>query len=164
MSRREHPVAQSAMPLLSRITAKKFTKAEVARRMNVLPQHVTNWLRRGVPPKVLPQIAELCEISTDDYLVEAGLKKPRAPKLTAGEPMGESYKSTPLLDRLERAFFWLTDEQQAEQLRIIETMASANKVIARQIGGKVQPVPDDYVAQHLRHPQYLKRPTDRKKH
>lgn len=115
---------------------------------------------------MIPKIAELCEISTDDYLVEAGLKKPRQAKSIAGEPMGQAYQvDVQLMERIERAFFWLTDEQKAEHLKVIESQAAANKLIAREIGGKVQPIPDDYVAQHLKHPRDLRRSADpRKKH
>jgi hypothetical protein len=163
MSRRQAPIARSAMPLIARINAGRFTKAELARKLNVPPQNVTNWLSRGIPPAVIPKIAELCEVSTDDYLVEAGLKKPRAGNPTAGEPM--TYEDQPLMERIERAFFWLTDDQKAEHMKIIESQAAANKAIAKEIGGKVQPIPDEYVEQHLRHPRELRRATDpRKKH
>lgn len=73
MAKRKLPIHQSAMPLIKLINEGKFTKSVVALKLHVLPQHVTNWLKRGIPAKRLHDVADLCGLSTDEYRREAGL-------------------------------------------------------------------------------------------
>ncbi len=82
MATRTTPVHDTALPLLKRINQGLFTKAKVARELNVLPQHVTNWLARGIPAARLHDVAALCGLSTDAYRREAGLPiNAKAPKI-----------------------------------------------------------------------------------
>lgn len=75
MAKRQNEVHRTALPLLQRINAGKFTRTQVAKKLDVQQQHVTNWLRRGIPASRLSDVAALCEISTDEYRLEAGLVK-----------------------------------------------------------------------------------------
>lgn len=65
------------MPLMKRIGEGKFTKAGAAKKLNVLSQHITNWLRRGIPATRLHDVADLCGLDTDAYRLEAGLPTAR---------------------------------------------------------------------------------------
>ncbi len=86
MSRRETEIHRTAIPLLRRINEGRFTRTEAAKKLDVLQQHITNWLRRGVPSARMPDVATLCGLSTDEYRLEAGLlskgAKPKQGKLT----------------------------------------------------------------------------------
>lgn len=81
MRKRTTPVHQSAMPLQKRINDGKFTKSQLAAKLDVRPQHVTNWLSRGIPSRRIQDVAALCGLNSDDYLREAGIEsKHAAPK------------------------------------------------------------------------------------
>jgi hypothetical protein len=73
VAKRKRAVHQSAMPLLNCINSGRLTRAEVAKKLNLDVQNVTNWLARGIPAKQLPDVAALCELSTDEYRAQAGL-------------------------------------------------------------------------------------------
>lgn len=85
MATRSTPVHDTALPLLRRINDGRFTKAEAARSLGVLPQHITNWLARGIPAAQLHRVAALCKLTTDQYRAEAGLPvNEMAQRQTAG--------------------------------------------------------------------------------
>lgn len=97
MSRRETEIHRTALPLLRRINEGKFTRTDVARKLDVKAQHVTNWLSRGVPSARLPDVAALCGVSTDQYRLEAGLlrgAKARQAKLETA-PYLEDFEALP---------------------------------------------------------------------
>lgn len=75
MAHRQNEVHRTALPLLQRINAGKFTKAQAARKLGVQQANLTNWLSRGIPAGKIPDVAVLCELTTDEYRLEAGLAK-----------------------------------------------------------------------------------------
>lgn len=130
-------------------TKKGMTLEQFAEAVGVKYQSAQQWERSDetatAPRRTrIRQVARVLGVSEAYLLASSVDEEERAP-------------IDPLADRLVRAFFWLTDEQKAQQLGIIEAMAVANKAIAKEITGRVMPVPDEYVARHLRHPRELKR-------
>ena len=96
VAKRKRAVHQSALPLLNFINSGKLTRAEVARKLNLDVQNVTNWLARGVPAKQLPEVAALCDLSTDEYRAQAGLgvkTRPDRPKNVMAE---HGYNALPI--------------------------------------------------------------------
>lgn len=63
----------SAKPLRERLGTQRGAKAEAARRMNVTPATLSNWLRRGVPLAQVPVVATFMGITRDIYLELAGV-------------------------------------------------------------------------------------------
>lgn len=125
MAKRKRPVHRTALPLLHCITAGKFTRAQVAEKLGLDVQNVTNWLARGIPAKELSSVASLCELSTDDYRIQAGLATRGPQRLPAGEDATEvapfemlpeflqiyiTRKIAALLHRYESVPIWLRDK------------------------------------------------------
>lgn len=54
--------------------AKGMNQTKFAREMGVLPQHVTNWKKRGMPPEHYRQAAKVVGITIDELLSEAPLE------------------------------------------------------------------------------------------
>lgn len=73
MAKRKTEMHRNALPLMQRINEGKTTRGKVAKALDVGPQHVTNWLRRGIPAARIPDVANHIGISTDEYRLEAGL-------------------------------------------------------------------------------------------
>lgn len=73
MGTRKTEVHRSALPLLRRIKDGRLKRQEVEKKLDIKPQHLTNWLTRGVPARRLPDVAAVCDLSTDEYRLEAGM-------------------------------------------------------------------------------------------
>ena len=56
----------------------KGAKSDLARTLGVLPQHVTNWLSRGIPGNVFPNLVVAIGTNVEDYLVAAGVRPARS--------------------------------------------------------------------------------------
>jgi hypothetical protein len=76
MKERKRVIHPSAVPLLACIDSGKFTRKEVARRLGLANQaNVTNWLARGIPARQIPEVAQLCGLSSEEYLARAGMTR-----------------------------------------------------------------------------------------
>ncbi|MBE0615224.1 MAG: hypothetical protein IH604_16245 [Burkholderiales bacterium] len=96
MAKRKRAVHQSAMPLLNCINSGRLTRAEVAKKLNLDVQNVTNWLARGIPAKQLPEVAALCDLSTDEYRAQAGLGVKTRPDRPENVMAAHGYHSLPI--------------------------------------------------------------------
>src|SRR5690606_17844033 len=47
---------------------KRWSQSELAKRLDLLPQHVSNWKARGVPPERYEAIADALDCSIDELL------------------------------------------------------------------------------------------------
>lgn len=114
-------------PLLDRwLRQPGESKASFARALNVSPANVTNWLRRGIPPKELPRAAAKVGVSVDGYLQEVGLLK--ALPVAQSEPLPAE-----LVKIIEEWPSLMPDEQ---KLVVADVMAKAeyNRSVVRKLG------------------------------
>lgn len=104
--------------------AKGMNQTEFAVAMGVLPQHVTNWKKRGMPPEHHRQAAKVVGITVDELLDER-------PSVQAGtEP---SPTLSPEERRLLEAFHLLPDDEQDELLRDLGRRAERYRVFAERL-------------------------------
>ena len=96
MAKRKRAVHQSAMPLFKFINSGRLTRAEVAKKLNLDVQNVTNWLARGIPAKQLSDVAALCELSTDQYRAQAGLGVKTRPNRPEDVMAAHGYQALPI--------------------------------------------------------------------
>src|SRR5690606_34032471 len=54
--------------VMRRAREKRWTQSELAKRLDLLPQHVSNWKTRGVPPERYEAIADALDCSIDELL------------------------------------------------------------------------------------------------
>lgn len=76
-------------PLFERLKD-KGTASAFARALQISPQRLSNWRKRGVPAALLPQVAAAIGASAEEYLAAAGrpiarVEQPTAPYLTTEE-------------------------------------------------------------------------------
>lgn len=131
-------------PLLDRwLNLPKETKATFARKMGVPQANVTNWIARGIPPAKLPKAAKLVGLTADTYLMEQGLLE--APK-GVSEPPPTYQVVDPDLERILKAWGFLSDEERKDLLADVMAKAGYNAVMKSEYGRLPDHAPDARVA------------------
>ena len=78
--------------------------------------------------------------------------------LRVAEPAASYSTDSPEITRLIKSFTWLTDEQRKETLKDLESKATANRAIAKELGTRFEFKTDHEVARHLKPvPKVVKR-------
>lgn len=75
MPKKAHKVAARPIDVALELAAERgWNKSEFATRMDTLPQHVTNWIKRGMPPERHARAAEVLGVTVDRLLGRSELK------------------------------------------------------------------------------------------
>lgn len=70
---RHKPIsAKPVLEWLKEHRADGWNQSKLAVALNVGPQHITNWKRRGIPYAELPNVCEIIGMSIDEYLRRVG--------------------------------------------------------------------------------------------
>lgn len=127
----------------ARLRELKQTQQWLADELGVSVNAVSKWKITGkISRKNAIRLSEKLGISLDRLLrAQAGIQPEAAQQITTADPT---------LNKVIAHFFWLTEEQKAHQLSKVKSMADANRVIAKQLGAKVRPVPNSRVEEALK--------------
>lgn len=82
MANRKREVHQSAIPLFNALEVDALTRGDVVEKLGLGSRKiVSNWLAFGIPGKYISKVAGLCSMTTDAYLVAAGLPPDSVPRM-----------------------------------------------------------------------------------
>lgn len=98
-----------------------MNQTKFAIEMGVLPQHVTNWKRRGLPADQYQRAAKVLEITVDELIGEGA------------EQTGEPCPTLPNEVRLLEAFRWLHEDEQEEVLLDLTRRAERYRQVAERV-------------------------------
>lgn len=118
--------------------------AELARRIGREPSYVTRMLyAEGKPGR--KRIAEdMVQIIEDAFGIPGWFSQPKANESAPSAPTintGHDARASLLVAH----FYWLTDAEKDEVLRNVKAMADGNRVVLKQLSGKLNPPSDDYI-------------------
>lgn len=126
--------------------AKRLTQQELARLVGVKFQSVQQWEREtgGTAPtrKRQEAVASVLGVSVQELMT--GLPQPLETRQNTPR-----YEADPRASKLAAEFYWLTDDQKAELLKQVSSMAETNKAFLKQMSGKLAPISDKDVEKHL---------------
>lgn len=123
---------------IRRLREKKgLTQQELAKVVGVSYQSVQEWERdKGTAPSRKRQeaVSQALGVTLNE--------------LMTGDRLGPAV-DTPVMERLIRAFSWLTDEQQRVLMKDLEAKAETNKAISRELGARWEFKSDADVGHHI---------------
>lgn len=133
-------------------TAKKWSRPELGRKMGIAIDRKAPFsgeaIRQYETGLTGPKKDALRALSILFGISEAELLFGSTP--VAAQPQSAYSVNSPEVDRLIRAFTWLTDAQRAETLGDLEAKAATNRAITKELGPRFEFTPDHHVAKHLK--------------